>query len=118
MGEKGKLTGAGFIAGILSGLLGIGGGIVMVPMMVTYFGISQHEAHATSLAVIMPTAIVSSIIYGFHGQLDFTVAANLAIGSTIGASLGAKWMKKIPAAQLKRLFGVLLVLVGLRMVLP
>lgn len=116
MGEKSKLTFGGFLAGILSGLLGVGGGIIMVPIMVSYFNITQHQAHATSLAVIVPTAITSSIIYGFHGQLDLSIAINLAIGSIAGAAIGAKIMKKISAAQLKRLFGVLLVLVGIRMI--
>ncbi|MBP2640025.1 MAG: Sulfite exporter TauE/SafE [Firmicutes bacterium] len=116
MGKKSKLTIGGFFAGILSGLLGVGGGIIMVPIMISYFNLSQHQAHATSLAVIVPTAIASSIIYGFHGQLDMSVAMNLAIGSIIGAAIGAKTMKKIPAAQLKRMFGVLLVLVGIRMI--
>ncbi len=116
MGEKFKLTISGLVAGIFSGLLGVGGGIIMIPIMVSYFNLSQHQAHATSLAVIVPTAITSSIIYGFHGQLDFPIAINLAAGSILGAAIGAKTMVKIPADQLKRIFGILLVLVGLRMV--
>ena len=116
MGRKSKLSLSGFLAGILSGLLGVGGGIIMVPLMVSFFGINQHQAHATSLAVIIPTAIISSIIYGFHGQIDLSIAVNLAIGSIIGAAIGAKLMPKIPAMQLKRLFWILLVLVGIRMI--
>lgn len=117
MDNKFKVIGFGFIAGILSGLLGVGGGIILVPLMVTYLGVTQHIAHGTSLAVIVPTALAGSIVYGFNGNINFVTALNLAVGSIIGASLGAKWMKNIPAKQLKQLFGVLLVLVGIRMVL-
>lgn len=112
-----KLIGFGLLAGGLSGLLGVGGGIVLVPIMVSYLGLSQHHAHATSLAVIVPTAIASSLIYGMNGQSDLMVAVFLAVGSVIGANLGARWMKNIPAAQLKRMFGILLICVGVRMVL-
>lgn len=105
----------GVVAGVLSGMLGIGGGIVLVPVMVSLLGLSQHEAHATSLAVIVATAAASTFVYGLHGQLDFSIAAMLTVGSVIGAALGSCWMSKIPAVQLKRMFGVFLVLVGLRM---
>lgn len=115
--QNGKMVGYGFIAGILSGLLGVGGGIVLVPIMVACLGLTQHIAHATSLAVIVPTALVGSVVYGFHGNNDFMLALTLAIGSVFGASLGAGWMPRIPAAQLKRLFGLLLLIVGIRMVL-
>ncbi|MCX7779361.1 MAG: sulfite exporter TauE/SafE family protein [Negativicutes bacterium] len=117
MNESMKLTGVGFLVGILSGLLGVGGGVFLVPIMVTYFSITQHIAHATSLAVVIPTAIVSSIVYGFHGQTDMVLSLQIIAGSILGASIGARLMKKIPAAQLKRLFGLMLALVGLRMVL-
>lgn len=117
MNESFKLIAVGFSVGILSGLLGIGGGVFLVPIMVAYFSISQHAAHATSLAVVIPTAIVSAIIYGLHGQTDTLLSIQIIVGSIIGASIGARLMKKIPAAQLKRLFGLMLVLVGLRMVI-
>jgi uncharacterized membrane protein YfcA len=107
----------GFIIGILSGLLGVGGGIFLVPALVSYFDIEQHKAHAVSLAVVLPTALVSAIVYGFQGQVDINLAAMLAVGGIIGASLGARIMQKIPAATLKRMFGLLLCLVGVRMLL-
>lgn len=113
-----KIVGYGLLAGILSGLLGIGGGIVLVPMMVSLLGFAQHNAHATSLAVIVPTAIMSSIVYGIHGNINIVLATILAVGSVIGASIGAKLMKKISAPQLKRIFGILLLVVGVRMLWP
>ncbi|SMC64435.1 sulfite exporter TauE/SafE family protein [Sporomusa malonica] len=117
MSERLKFSGAGFVVGILSGLLGVGGGIFLVPIMVTYFNITQHIAQATSMAVVIPTALVSSAIYGFHGNVDVDLSLNLIVGSICGASLGARVMKKIPAIRLKQLFGILLIVVGLKMVL-
>ena len=117
MTQRLKFSVAGFTIGILSGLLGVGGGIFLVPIMVNYFNITQHIAQGTSMAVVIPTAIVSSVIYGFNGYIDVDLAINLVIGSVIGASIGARVMKKIPAFRLKQLFGIMLVLVGCRMVL-
>lgn len=117
MNNKFKIIGIGFVTGIFSGILGVGGGIILIPMLVGLLGVTQHMAHGTSLTVIIPTAIVGSIVYGFNGHLEFSSALTLAIGSTIGASFGARWMKKIPAKQLKQLFGTMLIIVGLRMVL-
>jgi len=116
MENKFKVISFGFFAGILSGLLGIGGGIVLVPLMVGYLGVSQHMAHGTSLAVIVPTALSASIVYGFNGNANFMPALNLAVGSIIGATLSAKGMKKISPDHLKKIFGFFLVLVGIRMI--
>jgi len=114
---KKKSLFTGFAIGILSGLLGVGGGIFLVPVLVSYFDVEQHKAHAISLAVVLPTALVSALVYGARGQVDVNLAALLAVGGIIGASLGARMMKKIPADTLKRLFGLLLCLVGARMLL-
>ena len=107
----------GFCIGILSGLLGVGGGIFLVPALVTYFAIDQHKAHAISLAVVLPTAVTGALVYGIHGDMDYSLAAKIAVGGIIGALIGARLMKKVPAAVLKRMFGVLLCLVGVRMLL-
>jgi uncharacterized membrane protein YfcA len=112
-----KLVGVGLAIGSLSGLLGIGGGVFMVPVMVTYFAVAQHVAQATSLAVVVPTGIAGAFIYGWHGNVDLGVTVNLVVGSTIGATFGARLAKRLPAAQLKRLFGIMLILAGARMVL-
>lgn len=112
-----KMVGTGFGVGILSGLLGVGGGVFLVPLLVSAFGVVQHLAHGISLAVVIPTAIVSSVIYSFHGSVDYSIALQLIAGSVVGASIGAKAMKRLPADQLKRLFAVMLILVGVRMVL-
>ena len=111
-----KLLAIGFGIGILSGLLGVGGGIFLVPIMVGYLALPQHSAHATSVLVVFPTAIAGSFVYSQHQQLDYVMALSLAIGAMAGAAVGAHFLKRIPAHQLKRYFGVMLLLVGLRMV--
>ena len=117
MKETWKYVGVGLGIGVLSGLLGVGGGIFLVPILTSYFAVDQHMAHGTSLAVVVPTAIMGAGVYSYYGAMNFTLAAQLAVGGVIGAAVGARLMKKIPAAQLKRMFGVMLILVGIRMVI-
>jgi len=108
----------GVVAGLLSGLMGVGGGVIMVPLMVTFLPFTQHQAHGTSLAVVMFTAVVSALTYGWQGNVDLLLALELAIGGVIGARVGALWVNRIPGPQLRRIFGGFLFLAGLRMVLP
>lgn len=112
-----KLAGAGLGIGLMSGLLGLGGGTFLVPILTGWFALDQHTAHGTSLAVVVPTGIVGALIYGAHGTMDVPMALQLAAGGIFGAAIGARVMKKIPAAQLKRLFGIMLIAVGIKMVL-
>lgn len=108
----------GAAAGVMSGLLGVGGGIVMIPLMTALLGLTQHKAHGTSLAVIVFTAVSGALTYGWKGHTDLFVATELAIGSIIGARIGALTMNRIPARQLRMLFGGFIFLVGLRMIVP
>lgn len=107
---------AGLLAGILSGLLGVGGGIVLVPMMVFFLGLSQHIAQGISLLVIIPTA--ASGLWHLHKEklVDYRTAALLSIGAIIGATLSASFVQSIPAAELKKIFGVFVIIMGGRMV--
>ncbi|MBI3966325.1 MAG: sulfite exporter TauE/SafE family protein [Chloroflexi bacterium] len=107
----------GGFAGLLSGLLGIGGAVFLVPALVGWLSVTQYRAAGTSLAVVPLVAIASGLIYGANGLVDLRVAAVLAIGSTVGAHLGARFMKRIPAQHLRRLFGGLMLVIGLRMVI-
>ncbi len=109
------LVSIGIITGLINGLLGIGGGTVLIPAMVFLLGVSQHQAHGTSLAVILPTTIASSIIYGLNNDLNFAVTLEVVIGGIIGGYIGAKLMNKIPATRLRQFFGVFMFLAGLRM---
>lgn len=107
----------GLVTGLVNGLLGIGGGTIAIPAMVFMLGVHQHQAHGTSLAIIFPTAFVSTIIYGLHNNLDLMLALKVASSGMFGGYLGAKLMNKIPALTLKKIFAVFMILAGLRMVL-
>jgi uncharacterized protein len=110
----------GLVGGVASGLFGVGGGIVMVPAMLLLLG-SQIEnikmAIGTSLVVIIPTAIVGSIKHFTQGNVDLRTALALAPLAVCGGYLGAWLTTQIHADNLKRAFGALLILVGLRLIL-
>lgn len=105
----------GLVTGFLSGLLGIGGGIIVIPALVLGFGISQHAAQGISLVLIVPTALSGLIAYHRKGLVDYRLAGLLAIGSFGGAIFGASSVQYIPAFLLKKIFGVVLALLGYKM---
>lgn len=106
----------GATAGLASGLLGVGGGIVIVPMLVLVAGVTQHQAHATSLLAVIPVASMGAITYAMDGAVDFGSGAFLAFGAIVGAPLGAKLMASMRETTLKVVFGVLLIGLGAFMV--
>lgn len=103
----------GLGAGVLSGLLGVGGGIFIVPMLVLLAGFSQHHAHATSLAAVVPIAAAGAFFFGTEANVDLLIALPLAAGALIGAPLGARLMAGLEEATLKIFFSVLLIALGL-----
>lgn len=107
----------GLLAGFASGLVGVGGGIVMVPLLLALLGATQHEAHATSLAAIVLIAGVGAAAFGSAGEVRFEAAVPLAVGGLVGAPVGARVMAGSGEARLKAAFGVITILVGLVMVL-
>ncbi|MGH8957130.1 MAG: sulfite exporter TauE/SafE family protein, partial [Acidimicrobiia bacterium] len=106
----------GVATGALSGLLGVGGGIVMVPSLVA-LGFSRHRANGTSLAAIVLVAISGAIAFAFAGDVDWQVGATLGIGGLIGSTLGASLMNRLKGNTLGLIFGIVLLITGLRMVL-
>jgi uncharacterized protein len=105
------------LGGLLGGLLGVGGGFVMIPLLVLWAKLPQHHANGTSLLGIIPIAIVGALVYYFQGgkpQVDLGFALLLIIGSVVGAYLGARAMSRIPEANLKLAVAVLLAAVGLK----
>ena len=106
---------AGAVAGLAGGLFGVGGGLLLVPLLTGQFSLSQHRAHGTSLAVIGATAVASLFVYGSHSNVQWTTAAFVAIGSLVGAPLGARWITRVPPTTLRRAFAVFIVLVALRL---
>jgi len=106
---------AGAAVGTAGGLFGVGGGILLVPMLTGAFGLTQHAAHGTSLAVIGATALAALLVYGAHANVAWATAAIVALGSLVGAPLGARWATRVSARGLKRSFAVFLVVVALRL---
>jgi len=100
----------GVVGGFLSGLLGIGGGTAMVPLLVFLGGLAQREAHATSLAAMILIASAALIVYGGAGRIDFVAAMALVLGSLAGARAGADLLAKASERALKLCFGAFLIL--------
>ncbi|WP_371371179.1 sulfite exporter TauE/SafE family protein [Sporomusa aerivorans] len=107
----------GLSVGVLSGLLGIGGGVVLVPMMVFLLGIAQHTAQGISMLVIIPTAIVS--VWQFYSDklINYQAAVYIAAGAVAGALISANFVQDVPADLLKRIFGIFVVYSGVKMIL-
>ena len=101
----------GALTGMLSGLFGIGGGIVLVPLLVLVLGYQQKLAAGTSVATILPAAIVGGITYAVQGHVDWIAALLLAIGIIGGAQLGSYLLQRIPTGVLRWIFMGFLVLV-------
>lgn len=106
---------AGFAAGWLSALLGIGGGVVLVPMMVYLFKVPIQQAVGTSLAVIIPTALVGAWKHYNLNHLNWKLAIILAIGAVIGSYVGAMSVNAISPDVLRKIFAVLLLVTAVRM---
>ena len=106
----------GLVAGMASGLLGIGGGVLFVPSLVIFFGESQLEAEATSLLVILPTAIAASVALRRRGIGDLPLALSLGVVGAAGAVAGALLALTLPADTLRLIFAALVAIVGFRMV--
>lgn len=108
----------GLVAGFLSGLLGVGGGVIMVPALVLIAGFTQHRAHATSLLAVIPIAVVGALIYALDDSVSIGTAALLAVGGLVGAPLGARIMAGLRDSTLKIVFGCLGIVLGVLQVLP
>ena len=108
LGLDPRLFAIGAAGGVLSGLLGVGGGIVMVPLLVLWAGYAQRDAHAMSLGAIIPISLASVLTYGVAGKVRPGEAAALAVGSIVGARLGAGALARIEERPLKLVFGLFL----------
>jgi uncharacterized membrane protein YfcA len=110
------LIALGLVAGVLSGLIGLGGGIFIVPALVLLFGFTQHNAQGTTLAVLIPPiGILAAYTYYQRGHVNISAAALICVGFVLGGLIGAKLANAIPTLALTRVFAVFLVLLGLRM---
>jgi uncharacterized protein len=106
----------GAITGVMAGMLGIGGGLVVIPALVMVMGMSQQSAQGTSLAMMLPPiGIIAAYNYYRAGHVDIKIAMLLAVAFIIGSYFGSKIAVKLPQDVLKKIFGIFLVLVAAKM---
>lgn len=108
----------GLAAGAFSGLLGIGGGVIIVPVLVYMFHLSQQMAQGTTLALLVPPiGLLAAWSYYKSGHVDFRIALLICVGFLIGGLFGAKISNALPTAVLQKIFGIGLLLIGFKMLL-
>jgi len=108
----------GIITGVMAGMLGIGGAIIMIPALVFFMGFSQQTAQGTSLAVMLPPiGIIAAYNYYVEGHVNIKIAIILAICFLVGSYFGSKLALTLPQPVLKKIFGILLLLVAAKMLL-
>lgn len=106
----------GLLAGIFSGFMGIGGGVIMIPLMILLLGFNQHEAQGTSLAVLaIPVTFLAAYNYYAEGHVNWKFALIIAVAFVIGGYFGSKFAVKIDQSMLKKIFGVVLVLAAIKL---
>lgn len=107
----------GLITGLCSGFLGLGGGFVLVPALVFLFGLTQHQAQGTSLAVMVPPiTLLAALRYYMGGNVKVDMAIFIALGFAIGGLIGADIVQRVPGPLLKKIFGVVLLFVAVKMI--
>ena len=108
----------GMAAGLLAGLLGIGGAIIVVPVLVFVFGMTQQQAQGTSTAfLVLPVGLLGALVYYQRGLVNIKWSLLLAAGFFLGSYLGARVATTLSNDLLQRIFGILLIVIGARMVL-
>lgn len=108
----------GLVAGIFSGFMGLGGGIILIPILVYIFGLSQHQAQGTSLAIMVPPiTLLAALRYYQSGNVKVAMAIYVAIGFAVGGLVGAHFVQNIPDIVLKKIFGIILLFVALKLVI-
>jgi uncharacterized protein len=106
----------GLIGGALSGLTGLGGGFIMVPLLVYLFGMSQHSAQGTSLAVLLPPlGLLAFLQYYRNGHVDLRIALLVAVGFFFGGYIGGYFAQLVPGALLRKGFAVMMALIAVDM---
>ena len=107
----------GLIAGVASGFFGIGGGLILIPVLGLVFGLSQHQAQGTTLALMVPPiGLLAAMKYYFEGNVNLKIAAFVCLGFFFGGYLGATLVQHVPDLVLRRVFGVMLLFISLKMI--
>ena len=108
----------GLGAGIFSGIFGLGGGVIMIPALVLLFGMTQHQAQGTVLATMVPPiGFLAAIRYYYAGNVNIKVALLMCLGFFFGGLLGAQCAHFISEPLMKRLFGIVLLAISIRLIL-
>jgi uncharacterized protein len=108
----------GLVVGLLSGIVGVGGGVLIVPALVLLFQMNQRKAQGTSLgALLAPIGILAFWEYYKAGEVDVTAALLIAAGFAIGGYFGGMWAQRLPEMALRRILGALMLVIGARMLL-
>ena len=108
----------GILTGTVSGIIGIGGGIILVPAFVYLFGMAQHQAQGTTLALMIPPiGLLAAWTYYKHGHVNLAVAGFVCLGFFVGGLFGARMAIVLPSDLLRKIFGIALMLSGIHMVL-
>jgi uncharacterized membrane protein YfcA len=107
----------GVLAGLLSGFVGVGGGILIVPALMWGLGFTQHQATGTSLAVLLlPVGILAVINYHKSGNLDWRAALIISTTFVVGAYFGSKMSLALPAATVRKVFGGVMILAAIKLI--
>jgi len=105
----------GLAAGFMGGLVGIGGGVIIVPALVMLVGMTQHQAQGTSLTMILfPVGILGVLNYYKQGYVDFKYAGLLAVGFFVGSYLGSKYSLSLPQLTVKRIFAIIMIVLAIK----
>ena len=107
----------GLLAGVLSGLVGVGGGILMIPLLIIFLGLTQHEAQGTALfAMLPPIGILAAINYYKEGFVKWEYAIIIAFTFVIGGYLGSKLSLSLPPQMVRRIFGVIMLIGAIKLI--
>lgn len=107
----------GVVAGTFSGLIGIGGAIIIIPVLVLLFGLQQHIAQGTTLALMIPPiGLLAAWTYYKQGFVDLKIAGLICLGFFFGGLMGAQFAIKIPDELLRKVFGMILLVASLKMI--
>jgi len=107
----------GLAAGICGGMFGIGGGSILIPALIFLFGLTQHQAQGTTLAIMVPPiGLLAAWRYYHSGNVKLDIAGFVCLGFFVGGLIGANFVQNVPDPLLKKLFGVFLLVISLRMI--
>ena len=107
----------GIVAGIFGGMFGIGGGTILIPVLVYLFGLTQHQAQGTTLAIMVPPiGLLAALRYYYSGNVKLGMAGFICLGFFLGGWLGAHFIQGVSDLTLKRLFGLFLAFIAVRMI--